>query len=676
MKDIKTLNDNQLLQQLNLSKASLADRTSENDLDYLALDLQIHQISLELKNRALRKSQIALKQSRDRYTELYDLSPIGYVDLDKKGNIIDINLTACKMINKERAQIQGGSFHRFLTQNCKNTFAKHLQRVFDTKQKTVNELELQTPWQNIISIRLESIATNNDITHQVSCRSAIIDINASKQALTTLNTKEDFAENLIQIAPSIILVLDTVGNIVSVNAFFELLTGYSLVEVKGKNWIETFIPLREQDHIHSLFYNATHGNRAAGNINPIMTRSGDEKLIEWYDTALLDNAGNFNGILAIGQDITSRINVEMALLESEHQLRLITDALPVLIAHIDNQQCYLFNNKVHHQWFSLSDAEITGKHIKDVFGKKAYAILAPFIKSALDGEQVACELQLPIKNKNDCFVMVNFFPYIPNSGTLNGFFALMSDITQFKHREVDVLQRLITLAHQSRLNMLGEMTSEIAHELNQPLTAISNYCAAGLRLHKVGKLATEEIPKFLSEIIGQVERANQIIRHLRDFTQKRELQLKKLNLNDLITDVLQLMVGEKHKYDVSLSTALEAENACVLIDKILIEQVILNLLRNAIEAMADQKNQNRNIIIRTLTSNTNTIVVKIIDNGPGLSDELMSQVFEPFFTTKEDGMGLGLSMCRSIIDTHQGKLWVTQNARVGTTFNIELPLHD
>ena len=675
MKDNKTLNKPPLTQELNKSKSPLPTHKRDGMIDSLSHDLQVHQITLEKKNRELRESQARLEQSRDRYTDLYDFAPVGYVSIDKNGNIMEINLTACHMIGKKRSHLQGEPFHRFLTQSTKGVFAKHLQMVFKTNQKIAHELELETPLPTNNAIRLESIATKNNLKEQMTCRSAIIDINASKQAIKALSTERDFAENLIQTAPSIILVLDTAANIVRVNAFFESLTGYTLAEVKGKNWIDTFVPVREQARIRSLFNSTMHGNSAAGNVNPILTRSGDEKIIQWYETELLDNVGNLNGILAIGQDITSRINTEIALLESEHQLRLITDALPVLIAHIDNQQHYLFNNKVHQQWFSLSDTEITGKHIKDVFGEQAYGILQPFIASALNGEQVACELQLPIKNKNDCYIMVNFFPYVLNNGALCGFFALMSDITQFKHQEVNVLQRLITLAHQSRLNMLGEMTSEIAHEINQPLTAISNYCAAGLRLHESGSLKAEDIPKFLTQIIDQAERANQIIRHLRDFTQKRELQFKKLNLNDLITDVLQLFAGEKHKYGISLNTDLVETEVNVLIDKILIEQVILNLLRNAIEAMKEQQNLERIIMIKTLISTSKSIIVKIIDNGPGLSDELMSQVFEPFFTTKEDGMGLGLSMCKSIVDSHHGKLWVTQNSTVGTTFNLELPLY-
>jgi len=675
MKHIKTPNDNKITQKLGLPSTSSTEKKQDVAIDALSHDLQVHQITLEMKNRELRESQARLEQSRDRYTDLYDFAPVGYATLDSKGNIIEINLTACKMIGKERSHIEGGPFDRFLTQGAKGTFAQHLQKVFQSKQKIINELALQTPQQTHCPIRLESVTTNNDNNEQITCRSAIIDISASKQAIKALSAERDFAENLIQTAPSIILVLDTAGNIVRTNAFFENLTGYTLAEVKGKNWVDTFIPTREQGRIRSLFYNATHGDRTAGNINPIITRSGDEKIIEWYDTELLDTAGNLNGILAIGQDITSRIKTEMALLESEQQLRLITDALPVLIAHIDNEQRYLFNNKVHHQWFSLNDNEITGTHIKDIFGEQAYKILQPFITSALNGEQITCELQLPIKNKSDSYMMVNFFPYVPNNGKLCGFFALMSDITQFKHQEVNVLQRLITLAHQSRLNMLGEMTSEIAHEINQPLTAISNYCAAGLRLHKSGTLGPEKVPKLLTEIVGQAERANQIIHHLRDFTQKRDLQLKKLNLNDLITDVLQLIAGEKHKHGVSITTSLEETTARVLIDKILIEQVVLNILRNAIEALADQQHQDRNIMIKTVASSADAVIVKIIDNGPGLSEELMSQVFEPFFTTKEDGMGLGLSMCRSIIDSHHGKLWVTQNSTVGTTFNIELPLY-
>jgi len=369
-----------------------------------------------------------------------------------------------------------------------------------------------------------------------------------------------------------------------------------------------------------------------------------------------------------------QIQAAMAKCESEHQLHLITNALPALIAYIDTQQHYRFHNQFHYQWLSLTDRQINGKHIKDIYGASAYQTLQPLIEAVLAGEQVKSELELSFQPGVNCYVMVNFIPSFSADGKVNGFCSLMSDITPIKSEDLHIQQRLQTLAHESRLTMMGEMTSEISHELNQPLSAIASYCDAGLRLHKSGKMLDQDIAHVLQEIAGQAKRANKIITHLRDFTRKRAVQSNECNINELIAEVLQLMASDSQRHNINIESQLDQSIPAICVDKVLIEQVILNLIRNAMEAMTNTNFPDKTMTIKSFKTTDNHIIIEIINNGPELPDTLINQIFEPFFTTKADGMGLGLSICRSIIDSHGGQLWVKQTQQQGTTFCFSLPL--
>jgi len=434
-----------------------------------------------------------------------------------------------------------------------------------------------------------------------------------------------------------------------------------------------FIPVDDRQKMRDKFETAQAGKRTVGYVNTILTKSGEEKFIEWYDTEHRDYQGKLTGLLGIGLDITARVEAEAARYESQEQIHLLIDALPAVIVYVDEQQQVRFHNRTCSTWLSKSSAEINGKPVKQVFGGLAYEVLLPLIETALDGEQVSASFELPLSPHNKRFVMVSLIPEFNREAAVKGFFALLNDITEYRREEIDVKKRLTSLAHESRVNMMGEMASEIAHELNQPLAAISNYADACLRLQKLGKLADHNITEVLNDIKGQAHRANQIIRHVRDFTQKRELQLQMVDINDLLNDVLQLIAGELNWHDASVVTRLAVARPVVIADNVLLKQVFLNLINNAVEVMAAANTPNRKITVISLVRGQQ-VIVEVADNGPGVSDDLMEVIFKPFFTTKDNGMGLGLSMCQSIVESHGGRVQVRSNSGAGAAFIVCLPL--
>ena len=229
------------------------------------------------------------------------------------------------------------------------------------------------------------------------------------------------------------------------------------------------------------------------------------------------------------------------------------------------------------------------------------------------------------------------------------------------------------LLHVSRLSELGEMASALAHELNQPLTAIINYLEACHRLlerDEDGERTQTE--RLMQKASDQARRAGQIIQQLRTFITKGETERTIEPVNPVIREAAELaLVGSRQR---SVATAFDFADDLpdVLIDRIQIQQVVMNLVRNSVEALADVKQ--RSLTVRTCKPEDTAVQIDVIDSGPGLPKEVADRLFQPFVTTKSGGIGIGLSICKSIVDAHGGRLWTTANPEGGTAFHIRLPV--
>jgi two-component system sensor kinase FixL len=252
--------------------------------------------------------------------------------------------------------------------------------------------------------------------------------------------------------------------------------------------------------------------------------------------------------------------------------------------------------------------------------------------------------------------------------------GLAEDITSRK--QADEQNRLLQseLAHLGRLTVAGEMASGLAHELNQPLTAISTYAETCKLLLDAKQPSSEDLHTTATEIAAQSRRAAEIIRRMRDFTRRAEPQRAPADINRLIREMVRFCETEAKQRATSVRLDIGDALPSVFADTIQIQQVVLNLMRNGIEAMEINDVGERNLVIRTTLAGSHLVEVAVADSGPGLTAAAQQQLFHPFFTTKSDGMGLGLSISRSIVEAHDGRLWVTPNApRPGVTFHFTLP---
>ena len=251
---------------------------------------------------------------------------------------------------------------------------------------------------------------------------------------------------------------------------------------------------------------------------------------------------------------------------------------------------------------------------------------------------------------------------------------LNREITERKRAEEKAQKRQAELFHMSRLNTIGEMATGLAHELNQPLCAVMNYANACLHAVRGGNANTDKLIENMEAVTKQTKRAGEIVNSIKDFVRKREPHQSTVDINELVKEMSEFIHVDIRQNKVNLNLTLAKELPPLLADPIQIEQVLLNLVLNGIEAMADVEMEKRQLTIQTQMGDDHCVEVAVSDTGKAVSAENLEKIFDSFFTTKPDGLGIGLSISRSIIDAHKGKLWAKANPDCGMTFRFTLPV--
>lgn len=374
-------------------------------------------------------------------------------------------------------------------------------------------------------------------------------------------------------------------------------------------------------------------------------------------------------------DVTESNKIKNELFLQARQLETITNSLPVLIAYININEHHLFANKIYASTFGLSTESIIGKSIEEILGGDIYKKISKYISHSLLGEQVKFDMEIPTSGEGRRYFHATLIPDTDISSKIYGVTIFIGDITNRLAIESIYRKRLLEISHISRLNTMGEMTTEIAHELNQPLAAITTYSDACRRLLLSDQDHKEQIIQTLIAISAQAERAGQVIRRIREFTTKKDLKIDLYNINDIVNEALSLLNIEIKAHNVQLDLILNDELPELYLDKILIEQVIFNIVRNALEAMDEVDKYKRELQIKTSAVNNDQIEISIKDTGPGIDVAATKSIFTAFNTSKADGMGMGLAISQSIVKAHHGRIWSSNNDQGGSTFVFTLPLN-
>jgi C4-dicarboxylate-specific signal transduction histidine kinase len=256
------------------------------------------------------------------------------------------------------------------------------------------------------------------------------------------------------------------------------------------------------------------------------------------------------------------------------------------------------------------------------------------------------------------------------------------DITERKRAEVEARENdrryremQMELAHANRVATMGQLTASIAHEVNQPLAAVVANAEACLRWLDRGTPDLDAVRRSVEWVIDDGNRASEVIRRVRALANKTSIEKVPLDVNDVVREIIALVQRELISHRVSLRTELAPTLPMILGDRVQLQQVIINLVMNGIEAMQSVTDRPRELVIRSGQGETQQVLVSVTDCGVGISAENADQLFDAFFTTKSGGMGMGLSICRSIMEAYGGRLWATANVPHGATFQFTLPVN-
>ena len=467
--------------------------------------------------------------------------------------------------------------------------------------------------------------------------------------------------------------MDMKGRITYVNAAFCQMTGWHEDELVGHTPPFPYWPDEDRDTLQQKLTQELQGDTTSSGFQVRVKRKGGEIFdARMYVSPLIDARGQQTGWMTSMTDITEPNRVREQLSAAHDRFTTVLEGLDasVSVAPLGSKEL-LFANKLYRQWFDTT----TQGHLSLV--TQAGQPRTPELSEASsdDGEDQDDGLMgLPTDDITETKAE-NAEVYVPEldkwlevrSRYLNwvdGRLAQMviaTDITPRRQAEEQSLVQADRAQSASRLITMGEMASSVAHELNQPLTAINNYCSGMVSRIKAKNLSEEELIKALEKTAHQAQRAGQIIQRIRTFVKRSEPNRTMSDVTAIVAEAVELAGIELRRRQVRLTQVVAARLPAINVDPILIEQVLINLMRNAAESidLAQRPLTQRDVELKVLPSQQEgqqVLVFSVTDTGRGLAPEVMNRLFEAFFSTKAEGMGIGLNLCRSIVESHQGRM--------------------
>ncbi len=462
--------------------------------------------------------------------------------------------------------------------------------------------------------------------------------------------------------------MDMQARITYVNPAFCAMTGFAESELVDRQPPFPYWPADRQEENNRLLLQELQGRSPAGGIEvKVMRKNGTLFDARMYVSPLIDPKGQQTGWVTSMTNITEGKRVRDQLSASHERFTTVLEGLEAAVSVLSVQQGeLLFANRSYRLWFG---ADGSG-HALLAGGEPQPAKPPPEDDDAIDnlGGLPTHELTGAGSDPREIFVegLDKWFDvrarYLQWTDGRLAQMLIATDITARRSAEALAANQAEKAQVTSRLMTMGEMASSVAHELNQPLTAISNYCNGMLTRVEGGTIKTEDLIATLEKTSRQAQRAGQIIHRIRSFVKRSEPQRQWTQARTIIDDAVELAGIELRRRNVAIQTYVAQRLPPLHVDPILIEQVVLNLLKNAAEAIdtARLPPARRNIELRVVPHHTadegDVVEFSVTDTGPGIKEEVIGRLYEAFFSTKTDGLGIGLSLCRSIVESHQGRI--------------------
>ena len=484
-------------------------------------------------------------------------------------------------------------------------------------------------------------------------------------------------EVLFNSAAEFIFIIDAEGTILRANQNVFTLSGYSADEVIGRHIKDFFTP-ESQYTCDCSFPRLREKGYNRSDID-FVCKDGSIITMECSAAAVPDEHGVFTSFLIIQRDVTERMRVARELEDSERRFRAIFNSTYQFIGLLNPDGTVLEANQTALDFIGLTNADVIGKPFWETpwwtHSPQLQQRVRDGIRTMVHGKLVRFEAEHIGKDGERIDIDFSMKPVLNEQGEVMLIIPEGRDITERKLAEENARRMLQESAHMMRVNIMGEMASGMAHELNQPLAALVSYCGTALKMVRDTPALPEGLVDILERAAGQAHRAGDVIHHLREFVSKGSDNRSRVILDDLVQGVIDFISWELRNSDIQLAFLPASFSREALVDKVQIEQVLINLIRNSIEAIRQAGISGGRVDIATRPTADGSIEVSVTDNGPGIDPAVADSLFEPYQTSKESGMGMGLSISRSIIEAHDGKLWVEQPQQ-GAVFCMRLPGSD
>ncbi len=495
-----------------------------------------------------------------------------------------------------------------------------------------------------------------------------------------LSESEQRFRRLVELMPVAVYMCDTSGTIQSYNDRAVELWGrapklgdpkerycgsFRLYSADGK-----YLSHEESPMVHVL------GNESqARNIELVMERPDGSRITVLVNIApLKSSAGKLIGAMNCFQDITERKEAENKLRQSERELRLSIDTIPAMAWIILPDGTLDFINQRWREYTGLSLQEALKNSNATVYPEDLPKVLEHWEKDMAAGRPFEDEMRLRRADGEFRWFLVRTAPLFDEHGKIVRWYGTSTDIEDLKRAEEALLETQAALARVSRTTVVGELTASIAHEVNQPLAAVVTNAGAALRWLESEPPNLVETRAALQRIVRDGNRASEVVARIRSLLENGAPAKTSFNISEPIAEIVSLTDADTQRHRVTVQIQVAENLPEIMADRVQLQQVLMNLTMNALDALGEVTNGERILTIRAEKASSNTMLIAVQDNGVGIVPDNMKHIFEPFYTTKKNGLGLGLSISRSIIEAHGGHLWATPNTGAGMTFQFTLPV--
>jgi PAS domain S-box-containing protein len=482
-----------------------------------------------------------------------------------------------------------------------------------------------------------------------------------------LRDSEERWRTVFEHNPTMYFLLDGAGTVLSVNPHGADKLGYSVGELVGRSVMDVF---HEADR-PVVQHNASLCLERLGQpmVWEARKRRKDGTILWVRETAKAMLIKLQPVLIVVCEDITDRKRAEYLAVH-------VFETIPDIASIVGRDYRYRLVNPAHERFWGIPASGIIGMHVGDVIGREEFERLAKrHLDRCFAGEEVTFSDWID-SPRGRRYWLATQSPLQLETDRVESVLILARDLTEHMLASERLRDTQAELAHANRVVTIGQLTASIAHEVNQPIGALITHAHAALRWLEAEPPDLAESRQALHEIIKDGRRASDVIGRIRALIKKKPTQIDVLDINELVMETLALTRGEILRNGVSKETDLASDLPPIRGDRVQLQQVIVNLVMNAVEAMSNVDAGRRKLQIVTGKDGDNQIFVTVRDSGPTLKPEALDRFFEAFYSTKSSGMGIGLSVCHSIVEAHGGRIWATGNSPHGAILRIVLPVSE